>query len=78
MAASWRSNPVTDAEHHMLTVLPDGWVFHEAENLSGFAKGMGPIKFDLNRRHSSMAHVAWNPQGLVHSYQEYKQKFGRP
>jgi hypothetical protein len=25
-----------------------------------------------------MAHVAWNPKGLVHSYKEYKQKFGRP
>jgi len=62
----------------MLTVLPQGWVFHEAENASGFAKGIGPIKFDLNRPHSSMAHVAWNPQGLVHRYPEYKQKFGRP
>lgn len=68
-------NPVTDAEHRMLTVLPDGWVFHEAENVAGFAKGMGPIRFDLNRRHSSMANVAWGPQGLVHSY---PQQFGRP
>ena len=25
-------NPVTDEEHRMLTVLPKGWVFHEAEN----------------------------------------------
>lgn len=71
-------NPVTDEEHQMITVLPNGWVFHEAENVAGFAKGMGPIKYDLNRRHSSMAHVAWGPGGLVHSYDEYKQKFGRP
>ena len=71
-------NPVTDAEHQMITVLPDGWVFHEAENVAGYAKGMGPIKFDLNRSHSSMANVAWGPRGLVHSYQEYKQKFARP
>jgi hypothetical protein len=71
-------NPVTDREHRMVTVLPDGWVFHEAENASGFAKGMGAIKFDLNRRHSSLAHVAWNQNGLVHIYDEYKQKFGRP
>ena len=71
-------NPVTDAEHQMITVLPDGWVFHEAENAAGFAKGTGPIKFDLNRRHSSMANVAWGPNGLVHSFAEYKQKFGRP
>ena len=71
-------NPVTDAEHQMLTVLPDGWVFHEAENVAGFAKGMGDIKFELDRRHSSMANIAWNPQGLVHTYDEYKQKFARP
>ena len=71
-------NPVTDAEHQMITVLPNGWVFHEAENVAGFAKSTGQIRFDLNRRHSSMAHVAWGPNGLVHSYKEYKQKFGRP
>ena len=71
-------NPVTDREHRMLTVLPDGWVFHEAENASGFAKGLGTIKFDLNRRHSSLAHVAWNQNGLAYKYDEYKQKFGRP
>jgi hypothetical protein len=71
-------NPVTDEEHRMLTVLPNGWVFHEAEHAAGFAKGLGAIKFDLNRRHSSLAHVAWNQNGLLHSYDEYKQKFGRP
>ena len=71
-------NPVTDEEHHMIAVLPNGWVFHEAESASGFAKGVGAIKFDLSRRHSSLAHVAWGPNGLVHSYEEYKRKFGRP
>jgi hypothetical protein len=71
-------NPVTDLEHRMIAVLPNGWVFHEAENASGFAKGLGAIKFDLNRRHSSLAHVAWNQNGLVHTYDEYKQRFGRP
>ena len=71
-------NPVTNEEHRMRTVLPNGWVFHEAESAAGFAKGIGAIKFDLNRRHSSLANVAWDPNGLVHSYDEYKQKFGRP
>jgi hypothetical protein len=71
-------NPVTDEEHRILTVLPNGWVFHEAESAAGFAKGLGAIKFDLNRRHSSLAHVAWNQNGLVHSYDEYKRKYGRP
>jgi hypothetical protein len=71
-------NPVTDEEHRILTVLPNGWVFHEAESAAGFAKGLGVIKFDLNRRHSSLAQVAWNQNGLIHSYDEYKQKYGRP
>ena len=43
-----------------------------------FATGIGAVKFDLSRRHSSLAHVAWNQNGLVHTYDEYKQKFGRP
>jgi hypothetical protein len=34
-------NPVTNEEHRMLTVLPNGWVFHEAESAAGFAKGIG-------------------------------------
>jgi hypothetical protein len=71
-------NPVTDTEHRIITVVPNGWVFHEGENAAGFAKGLAAIKFDLNGRHSSLAHVAWNQNGLVHSYDEYKQKFGRP
>jgi hypothetical protein len=71
-------NPVTDEEHRILTVLPNGWVFHEAEGAAGFAKGLGAIRFDLNRRHSSLAHIAWNQNGLVHSYDEYKRKYGRP
>ena len=53
-------NPVTGEEHRMITVLPNGWIFHEAENLSGFAKGRGAIKFNLFRRHSSLAKIAWN------------------
>ncbi|MGE4048242.1 MAG: DUF1326 domain-containing protein [Acetobacteraceae bacterium] len=71
-------NPVTDQEHRIMTVLPNGWVFHEAENASGFAKSLGAIKFDLTRRHSSLAHVAWNQNGLVYSYDQYKQQFHRP
>jgi len=71
-------NPVTDKEHRMIAVLPDGWVFHEAENASGFAKGVGAIKFDLAQRHSSMANIAWTQNGQAYTYDEYKQKFGRP
>ena len=71
-------NPVTDQEERIMLVLPKGWVFHEAENVSGFAKSLGAIKFDLNGRHSSPAYIAWNQDGVLHTYDEYKQKFGRP
>jgi hypothetical protein len=71
-------NPVTDEEHRILTVLPNGWMFHEAEGASGTVKGLAAIKFDLTGCHSSLANVAWNQNGLVHKYAEYKQKFGRP
>jgi len=63
-------NPVTDEEHRILTVLPNGWVFHEAEGAAGFAKSLGELKFDLNRAHSSMAHVAWGPKGLKYDLAE--------
>lgn len=71
-------NPVTDSEVNILTVLPDGWVFHEAENASGVAKGMADIKFDYAQRHSSLANVIWNQDGLALSYDDYKQQYGRP
>jgi hypothetical protein len=59
-------------------VLPNCGMFHEAENASVFAKSMGAIKFDLNGRHSSLAHIAWNQNGMLHNFNEYKRKFGRP
>jgi hypothetical protein len=30
-------NSVTDKEQRMITVLPEGWMFHEVQNASGFA-----------------------------------------
>jgi hypothetical protein len=68
-------NPVTDEEHRILTVLPNGWVFHEAEGASGSAKSMGGIKFDLGRSHSSMAYVAWGPSGLKYDFDEARRRF---
>ena len=70
-------NPVTDSEINILTVLPDGWVFHEAENASGLAKGMAALKFDFSQRHSSLANIAWNQNGLALSFDEYKQQYRR-
>jgi hypothetical protein len=68
-------NPVTDEKHRILTVLPDGWVFHEAEGAAGFAKSVGELKFDLNQSHSSVAYVAWGPIGLKYSLDEARERF---
>ncbi len=63
-------NPVTDMEHRMITTLPDGWVFHEAEVASGFAKGLGSLKFDMSDCHSSLAYFAWNRDGMARNFEE--------
>jgi hypothetical protein len=68
-------NPVTDEEHRIITVLPEGWVFHEAEGAAGFAKGIGDIKFDLSQRHSSLAYVAWNRNGLSLDLVQSRKRF---
>jgi hypothetical protein len=68
-------NPVTDEEHRIITTLPDGWVFHEAEGAAGYAKSMGELKFDLSRSHSSLAHVAWGPNGLKYDLAEARRRF---
>lgn len=68
-------NPVTDTEHRMVTVLPDGWVFHEAENAAGTSKNLADLKFDLNQSHSSLAYVAWGPTGLKYNLDESRKRF---
>ena len=69
-------NPVTDAEHRLRTVLPEGWTFYEAEVASGTAKGLGKIKFDFAQRHSSLAYFAFDNNGMALSYAEVKRRFG--
>jgi hypothetical protein len=69
-------NPVTDKEHRILTVLPDGWTFYEAEGASGTAKGLGKIRFDYAFRHSSLARFAFNNNGMAHSFAESRKRFG--
>ncbi len=68
-------NPVTDKEHRILTVLPNGFTFHEAEGAAGFTKSLGEIKFDLAGRHSSLAYIAWGPQGLKYDLAESRKRF---
>ena len=67
-------NPVTDEEHHILTVLPQGWVFYEAEQGSGSAKATGDIKFDFSQRHSSLAHYDWDNNGMALTYDQFKKQ----
>ena len=67
-------NPVTDKEHRILTVLPEGWTFYEGEVGSGTAKGIGDIKFDYSQRHSSLAYFAWDNNGMAMSYDEFKKR----
>jgi len=50
-------------------------VFHEAEGAAGSAKSMGAVKFDLSGRHSSMAYVAWGPNGLKYDLDESRRRF---
>ncbi len=59
----------------MITVLPNGWVFREAENAAGFAKGLGELKFDLSDRHSSLAYFAWNQNGMVLDLEQTRAKY---
>ena len=69
-------NPVIDNEVHIRTVLPDGWVFYEAEVGSGTAKGVGDIKFDYSQRHSSLSYFAFNNDGMAYSYEESIERYG--
>lgn len=69
-------NPVTDTEVQIRTVLTDGWVFYEAEVGSGTATGIGNIKFDYSQRHSSLAHFAFNNDGMAYTYEEAKERYG--
>ncbi len=58
------------------TVLPEGWVFYEGGVGSGTAKGMGDIKFDHSRGHSSLAYFAFDNDGMACSYEEAKARYG--
>ena len=68
-------NPVTDTEQRIITTLPDGWVFHEAEGADGAAKGVGDIKFDFTSRHSSLSYVVWDRNGLSLDLDEARRRF---
>ena len=58
-----------------MTTLPNGWVFHEAEGAVGHTKSIGDLKFELNRRHSSLAYIAWGPNGLKYDLDDTRRRF---
>jgi len=64
-------NPVTGEEHRMITVLPNGWIFREAENLSGFAKargGLTPVSWrgeSLGSSSLALRHVVLRFRGIL-------------
>ena len=65
-------NPVTDEEVQIRLVVPEAWMFYEAE----VASGTDDIKFDHSQRHSALATFAYNNNGMAHSYEEAKEMYG--
>ena len=55
-------------------MLPEGFTFYEAEVGSGNAKGIGDIKFDFAKRHSSLAWYEWDNNGMALTYEQFKQQ----
>jgi hypothetical protein len=76
MTAEPIRNPVTDKPHRIRTVLPEAWMFYEAELASGTAKGLGDIKFDFARRHCDLAYFAYDNNGMAFTFEEHKKRFG--
>jgi hypothetical protein len=62
--------------HRIRTVLPEAWMFYEAELASGTAKGLGDIKFDFARRHCDLAYFAYDNNGMAFTFEEHKKRFG--
>ena len=68
-------NPVTDEEIEVRTVLPKGWNFYEGQVGEGAAKSISEIKFDWAKRHSSLAHFAFNNDGMAYSYETAQKRW---
>ena len=57
-------------------MLPTGWNFYEGQVGEGTAKSISDIKFDWAKRHSSLAHFAFNNDGMAYSYEEARERYG--
>jgi hypothetical protein len=58
-------NPITGAEHRARIVQPNGFEFFEAEIGRGFAKTMGPIRFELDDTYGQFAKIHLCQSGMV-------------
>jgi hypothetical protein len=58
-------NPITGAEHRVRIVQPEGFEFLEAEIGRGFAKTMGPIRFELDDTYGQFAEIHLCQSGMV-------------
>lgn len=58
-------NPVTGAPHRIRVVMPEGFEHIEGEVASANIHSTGAIVFDTRQSHSTLAHVAQAPEGVV-------------
>lgn len=58
-------NPVTGMPHRIQVVMPEGFEHREGEIASSNIHSTGAIRFDTKNCHSTLAHVAQTPQGVV-------------
>ena len=57
-------NPVTDAEHRVRVVMPEGFEHIEGEIASATIHSSGPIRIDTQGSHSTLATVVQTPHGV--------------
>jgi hypothetical protein len=58
-------NPVTDGEHRILVMMPEGSEHRGAEAAAAHIESTGAIKFIVLQRHGSLAQVEHTPQGVA-------------
>jgi hypothetical protein len=57
-------NPVTNAEHRIRVVMPEGFEHIEGEVASATIRSTGPIRIDTQGSHSTLATVVQTPHGV--------------
>ena len=58
--------PATDKEQHVTVCMPNGMEYKEmAVAAAAVLKGTGPMRFDFQNTHSSLAEVEHTHEGLI-------------